>query len=69
MDEGRIMTAIEETKIKEVVSNMDTEQMQMAIQAFPIEIVFNELERRENQRIELLDRLDELSAFVGSVTR
>ena len=63
------MTAIEETKIKEVVSNMDTEQMQTAIQAFPIEIVFNELERRENQRIELLDRLDELSAFVGSVTR
>ena len=63
------MTAIEETKIKEVVSNMDTEQMQIAIQAFPIEIVFNELERRENQRIELLNRLDELSVFVGSVTR
>lgn len=63
------MTAIEETKIKEVVSNMDTEQMQMAIQAFPIEIVFNELERRERQRIELLQKLDELNAFVDSVTR
>jgi hypothetical protein len=48
---------------------MDTEQMQMAIQAFPIEIVFNELERREQERIDLLNRLDELSAFVGSVTR
>lgn len=69
MDERRIMTAIEETKIKEVVSNMDTEQMQMAIQAFPIQIVFNELERREQERIDLLNRLDELSAFVGSVTR
>lgn len=66
---GGQMTAIEETKIKEVVSNMDTEQMQMAIQAFPIEIVFNELERREQEHIDLLNRLDELSAFVGSVTR
>lgn len=63
------MTAIEETKIKEVVSNMDTEQMQAAIKCFPIEIVFNELERREQERIDLLHRLDELSAFVGSVTR
>jgi diketogulonate reductase-like aldo/keto reductase len=63
------MTAIEETKIKEVVSNMDTEQMQTAIKCFPIQIVFNELERREQERIDLLNRLDELSAFVGSVTR
>ena len=63
------MTAIEEQKINEVISNMDAEQMQVAIKAFPIEIVFNELERRERQRIELLDRLDELSAFVGGVTR
>lgn len=63
------MTAIEETKIKEVVSNMDIEQMQAAIKCFPIEIVFNELERREQERIDLLHRLDELSAFVGGVTR
>ena len=63
------MTTIEEQKVSEVMSNMDVEQMQVAIKCFPIQIVFNELERRENQRIELLDRLDELSAFVGSVTR
>lgn len=63
------MTSIEEQKVSEVMSNMDVEQMQVAIKCFPIQIVFNELERRENQRIELLDRLDELSAFVGSVTR
>ena len=63
------MTAIEEQKVSEVISNMDVEQMEVAIKCFPIEIVFNELERREQERIDLLNRLDELSAFVGSVTR
>lgn len=63
------MTAIEETKVMEVISNMDVDQMQAAIKCFPIQIVFNELERREQERIDLLNRLDELSAFVGSVTR
>lgn len=63
------MTTIEEQKVSEVMSNMDVEQMQTAIKCFPIEIVFNELERREQERIDLLNRLDELSAFVGSVTR
>ena len=63
------MTSIEEQKINEVIGNMDIEQMQVAIKAFPIEVVFNELERRERERIELLNRLDELSAFVGGVTR
>lgn len=63
------MTQIEESKVTEVISNMDVEQMQVAIKCFPIQIVFNELERREQERIDLLNRLDELSAFVGSVTR
>lgn len=63
------MTTIEEQKVSEVISNMDVEQMQVAIKCFPIQIVFNELERREQERIDLLNRLDELSAFVGSVTR
>ena len=63
------MTTIEEQKVSEVMSNMDVEQMQAAIKCFPIQIVFNELERREQERIDLLNRLDELSAFVGSVTR
>lgn len=63
------MTSIEEQKVSEVMSNMDVEQMQVAIKCFPIQIVFNELERREKERIDLLNRLDELSAFVGSVTR
>ena len=63
------MTAIEEQKINEEIGNMDIEQMEVAIKAFPIQIVFNELERREQERIDLLHRLDELSAFVGSVTR
>lgn len=69
MEERRIMTTIEEQKVSEVISNMDVEQMQVAIKCFPIQIVFNELERREQERIDLLNRLDELSAFVGSVTR
>ena len=63
------MTTIEEQKVSEVMSNMDVEQMQVAIKCFPIQIVFNKLERREQERIDLLNRLDELSAFVGSVTR
>lgn len=63
------MTQIEESKVTEVMSSMDIEQMQVAIKAFPIEVVFNELERREQERIDLLHKLDELSAFVGSVTR
>ena len=63
------MTQIEESKVTEVMSSMDIEQMQVAIKAFPIEGVFNELERRERQRIDLLNRLDELALFVGGVTR
>ena len=63
------MTAIEESKVMEVISNMDVEQMEVAIKCFPIEVVFNELERRERQRIDLLNRLDELAIFVGGVTR
>lgn len=63
------MTSIEEKAIIERFQAMDTDQMQAAIKAIPIEIVFNELERRERERIDLLYKLDELSAFVGSVTR
>jgi len=63
------MTHIEEKAIIERFEAMDVEQMQVAIKAFPIQIVFNELERRENERIELLDRLDNLSTFVGGITR
>ena len=63
------MTHIEEKAIIERFEAMDVEQMQVAIEAFPIQIVFNELERRENERIELLDRLDNLSTFVGGITR
>lgn len=63
------MTNIEEKAILERFQAMDVDQMQVAIRAIPIEIVFNELERRERERIDLLHRLDDLSAFVGSVTR
>lgn len=63
------MTSIEEKAIIERFEAMDVEQMQVAIKAFPIQIVFNELERRERERIELLERLDQLTEFVGQVTR
>lgn len=63
------MTSIEEKAIIERFEAMDVEQMQVAIKAFPIQIVFNELERRENERIELLSRLDNLTEFVGGITR
>lgn len=63
------MTDIERTTLIERSSGMDIEQMQVAIQAFPIEVVFNELERREKQRIELIGRVDELTAFMRSISR
>lgn len=63
------MTQIEEKATFEAISNMSPDEMQIAIQAFPIEVVFNELERRERERIDLLDRLDELNKFVGGITR
>lgn len=63
------ISEIEKQKVLEIVGNMDVEQMKVAIQAIPIQIVFNELERREGQRIELLQKLDDLSLFVGGVTR
>lgn len=63
------ISEIEKQKILEVISHMDVEQMQVAIKAFPIQVVFNELERRENERIDLLERLDALSVFVSGVTR
>lgn len=63
------MTHIEEEKIMEIVTNMDAEQKQVAIRCIPIEIIFNELEQRERQRIELLEKLDNLNDFVGQVRR
>lgn len=63
------MTQIEEKATFEAISNMSPDEMQIAIQAFPIEVVFNELERRERERIDLLDRLDELNKFIGGITR
>lgn len=63
------MTSIEIKATYDAIANMEPEEMEVAVKAFPIQIIFNELERRENQRLELLDRLDELSVFVGGVTR
>lgn len=63
------MTQIEEKATFEAIANMSPDEMQVAIQAFPIQIVFNELERREQERIDLLDRLDELNKFIGGITR
>lgn len=63
------MTQIEKQATFEAISNMSTEEQQIAITAFPIQIVFNELERREQERIDLLDRLDELNKFIGGITR
>lgn len=63
------MTQIEEKATFEAISNMSAEEQQIAITAFPIQIVFNELERREQERIDLLDRLDELNKFIGKITR
>lgn len=63
------MTSIEIKATYDAIANMEPDEMEVAVKAFPIQIIFNELERRENQRLELLDRLDELSVFVGGVTR
>lgn len=63
------MTSIEIKATYDAIANMEPEEMEVAIKAFPIQIVFNELERRENQRLELLDKLDELNAFLGGMTR
>ena len=63
------MTSIEIKATYDAIANMEPDEMEVAVKAFPIQIIFNELERRENQRLELLDRLDDLSVFVGSVTR
>ena len=63
------MTNIEIKATYDAIANMEPEEMEVAVKAFPIQIIFNELERRENQRLELLDRLDDLSVFVGGVTR
>lgn len=63
------MTSIEIKATYDAIANMGPDEMEVAVKAFPIQIIFNELERRENQRLELLDRLDDLSVFVGGVTR
>ena len=63
------MTDIERKTLIEKFSGMQVEEMEVAIQAFPIQVVFNELERREQQRIELIDKLDELNEFMGKLTR
>ena len=63
------MTSIEIKATYDAIANMEPEEMEVAVKAFPIEIIFNELERREKERIDLLHKLDELTTFVGGVTR
>ena len=63
------MTSLEREALISKFSGLDVEQMQVAIELFPIEIVFNELERRVKEQIELLAKLDELNVFVNNVTR
>ena len=50
----------EEEILKERIEGMTVEEQQIAVKFFPIEVVFNELERRERERIALLGMLDEL---------
>lgn len=63
------MTEIERGALIDKFSGLDVEELQVAIQAFPIEVLFNELERREKQRIELIGMLDELNEFMAKITR
>lgn len=63
------MTSIEIKATYDAIANMEPEEMEVAVKAFPIEIIFNELERRECERIELLAKLDMLNQFVGGMTR
>lgn len=50
----------EEEILKERIEGMTVEEQQIAVKYIPIEVIFNELERKIRERIALLDKLDEL---------
>ena len=50
----------EEEILKERIEGMTVEEQQIAVKYIPIEVIFNELERKTRERIALLDKLDEL---------
>lgn len=59
----------EEEILKERIEGMTVEEQQIAVKFFPIEVVFNELERRECERIALLGMLDDVSHFLEGMAR
>ena len=54
---------------KEVIGQLTVEEQAELVKDFKIEVIFNELERRELQRIELLKKLDDVTAFLGGMAR
>lgn len=54
---------------KQAIGNLTAEEQAELIKDFKIEVIFNELERRELERLELLKKLDDITAFLGSMAR
>jgi len=51
------------------INKRTADEKQMIVKEIPIQILFNELERRELERIELIHKLDEINKFLGGITR
>lgn len=54
---------------KQAIGKLTAEEQAELIKDFKIEVIFNELERRELERLELLKKLDDITAFLGSMAR
>lgn len=54
---------------KQAIGKLTAEEQTELIKDFKIEVIFNELERRELERLELLKKLDDITAFLGGMAR
>ena len=54
---------------KQCIGTLTAEEQTELIKDFKIEVIFNELERREMERLELLKKLDDISRFLGGMSR
>ena len=63
------MEALSLPEVLKLVEKLAPAEKAELIKVFQIEIVINELERREAERIELIRRLDDVQNFMRGMTR